>query len=91
MGTPSSDTTKAKISARKRGIPQSPAHLAARRAGRLPKFTRGDAVDWFGEVGEVAELLGIQSAYGDGRQAYWYRVVFGPCHRDLIQDVLTKV
>ena len=88
---PSSTETKTKIGDRKRGIPQSEAHLQARKEGRKPKFVAGDKVTWFDEEGVVVRFLGISSAYGDGRQALWYRVRFGDQTRELVQEVLSKI
>lgn len=88
---PSTQATKEKISSSKKGIKQSPEHLAARKAGRRPKFEPGDDVYWFGEQGQVLRNLGISSAYGDGRQAIWYEVAFGYSTRHLVQDVLSHI
>lgn len=86
----SSLETNQKISDKKKGIKQTPEHVAARKEGRKPQFKVGDSCLWFGEQGEVVEYLGIAAAYGDGRRAHWYKVRFGYRSRDLVQDVLEK-
>lgn len=88
---PHTEAHKTRISERKRGVPQSLEHREARKRGRRPKFAPGDSVAWFDEVGIVEALVGIASAYGDGRKAYWYTVRFGERTRELVQEVLSLV